>query len=163
MTQPGGFHRPLPAAKREWKTKTGKANFIVPDGFGEDPDMDFDGERTLRLMTTRGDSQFNTTVYSLDDRFRGVYHTRDVLLMNQADMTRLGLIENDAVTAITVAKDDVLRELGGLRVHAFDIPAGCVMGYYPECNRLIPVSHHAKRSKVPAAKAVPVRLRKMAA
>jgi molybdopterin-dependent oxidoreductase alpha subunit len=163
MTQPGGFHRPLPAAKREWKTKTGKANFIVPDGFGEDPDMDFEGERTLRLMTTRGDSQFNTTVYTLDDRFRGVYDTRDVLLMNKDDMTRLGFAENDAVTAITVSKDEVLRELGGLRVHAFDIPAGCVMGYYPECNRLIPVSHHAKRSKVPAAKAVPVRLRKMAA
>jgi molybdopterin-dependent oxidoreductase alpha subunit len=163
MSQPGGFHRPLPAAKREWKTKTGKANFVVPDGFGEDPDMDFAGERTLRLMTTRGDSQFNTTVYGLDDRFRGVYKTRDVLLMNRDDMTRLGLAENDAVTASTVSSDDVNRELGGLRVHAFDIPAGCVMGYYPECNRLIPLSHHAKRSKVPAGKAVPVRLRKMQA
>jgi hypothetical protein len=61
------------------------------------------------------------------------------------------------------AKDEVLRELGGLRVHAFDSPAGCVMGYYPECNRLIPVSHHPKRSKIPVIKAVPVRLRKMAA
>src|SRR5471032_1096712 len=163
MDQPGGFHRPIAAAHREWKTKNGRANFMVPDGFGEDPDMDFEGACTLRLMTTRGDSQFNTTVYSLDDRFRGVFGTRDVLLMNQADMTRLGFAENDAVTAITVSQDEVLRELGGLRVHAFDIPAVCVMGYYPECNRLIPVSHHAKRSKVPAAKAVPIRLRKMAA
>jgi anaerobic selenocysteine-containing dehydrogenase len=83
--------------------------------------------------------------------------------MNRDDMTRLGLAENDAVTASTVSSDDVNRELGGLRVHAFDIPAGCVMGYYPECNRLIPLSHHAKRSKVPAGKAVPVRLRKMQA
>ncbi len=162
MSQPGGFHRPLPAAKRVWKTKTGKANFITPEGFGEDPDMDFEGDRTLRLMTTRGDNQFNTTVYGLDDRFRGVYDTRDVLLMNKDDMTRLGLAENDDVTAHTVANDDVLRELGGLRVHAYDIPAGCVMGYYPECNRLIPLAHHAKSSKVPAGKAIPIRLRKSA-
>jgi molybdopterin-dependent oxidoreductase alpha subunit len=163
MGQPGGFHRPLPAARREWKTKTGKANFIVPQGFGEDADMQFDGERTLRLMTTRGDSQFNTTVYALDDRFRGITKSRDVLLMNKDDMIRLGLAEDDTVTATTVAKDDVLRELNGLQVHAYDIPAGCVMGYYPECNRLIPLSHHAKRSKVPASKAIPIRLRKMAA
>ena len=125
--------------------------------------MQFDGERTLRLMTTRGDSQFNTTVYALDDRFRGITKSRDVLLMNKDDMIRLGLAEDDTVTATTVAKDDVLRELNGLHVHAYDIPAGCVMGYYPECNRLIPLSHHAKRSKVPAGKAIPIRLRKIAA
>ncbi|SAL55295.1 oxidoreductase alpha (molybdopterin) subunit [Caballeronia terrestris] len=162
MSQPGGFHRPLAAAHREWKTKTGKANFITPEGMGEDLDMRFDGERTLRLMTTRGDSQFNTTVYSLDDRFRGIFNTRQVLLMNRDDMTRLGLAEDEAVTVSTVANDDVERKLDGLRVHAFDIPAGCVMGYYPECNPLIPLAHHAKRSKVPAAKAVPVRLQAMA-
>ncbi|MDE1181000.1 FdhF/YdeP family oxidoreductase [Paraburkholderia sp.] len=159
MSQPGGFRRPLPAARREWKTSTGKANFIVPQGLGEDPDMRFDGERTLRLMTTRGDSQFNTTVYSLDDRFRGVYNTRDVLLMNRDDMTRLGFEENDEVVVSTVAHDEVERALSGLRVHAHDIPAGCVMGYFPECNVLIPLAHHAKRSKVPAGKAIPVHLR----
>lgn len=163
MSQPGGFHRPLAAARREWKTKTGKANFITPEGMGEDLDMSFEGDRTLRLMTTRGDSQFNTTVYSLDDRFRGVFNTRQVLLMNRDDMTRLGLAEDEAVTVTTVANDDVERKIDGLRVHAFDIPAGCVMGYYPECNPLIPLAHHAKRSKVPAAKAVPVRLRAMTA
>ncbi|SAK94725.1 oxidoreductase alpha (molybdopterin) subunit [Caballeronia pedi] len=53
MAQRGGFHRPIPAAKREWKTKNGRANFIAPEDMGEDPDMSFDGERTLRLMTTR--------------------------------------------------------------------------------------------------------------
>ena len=163
MSQPGGFHRPLAAARREWKTKTGKANFITPEGMGEDLDMSFEGDRTLRLMTTRGDSQFNTTVYSLDDRFRGVFNTRQVLLMNRDDMTRLGLAENEAVTVTTVSNDDIERKIDGLRVHAFDIPAGCVMGYYPECNPLIPLAHHAKRSKVPAAKAVPVRLRAMTA
>jgi hypothetical protein len=80
-------------------------------------------------------------------------------LMNRDDMIRLGFAENDCVSAATVSEDGQPRELDGLRVHAYDIPAGCVMGYYPECNRLIPLAHHAKRSKVPAAKAIPVRLR----
>jgi anaerobic selenocysteine-containing dehydrogenase len=82
--------------------------------------------------------------------------------MNRDDMTRLGLTEDEAVTVATVSGDGVGRKIDGLRVHAFDIPAGCAMGYYPECNPLIPLAHHAKRSKVPAAKAVPVTVRGMA-
>jgi molybdopterin-dependent oxidoreductase alpha subunit len=160
--QPGGFHRPLPACKREWKTESGKANFIVPDTLDEDADMPAAGPDVLRLMTTRGDSQFNTTVYALDDRFRGVYGTRDVLLMHRDDLTRLGFAEGDAVCISTVSDDGVTREVDGMRVHAFDIPRGCIMGYYPECNRLIPLSHHAKSSLVPASKSIPVRLRKSA-
>lgn len=111
-------------------------------------------------MTARGDSQFNTTVYGLDDRFRGVYGSRNVLLMHQDDMTRRGFAEGDAVCISTVSNDDVTREIDGMYVHAFDIPLGCIMGYYPECNRLIPLSHHAVSSQVPASKSIPVRLRK---
>ncbi|MEA3084216.1 MAG: hypothetical protein QOC89_1913 [Paraburkholderia sp.] len=160
--QPGGFHRPLPACKREWKTENGKANFIVPDTLDEDADMPATGPDVLRLMTTRGDSQFNTTVYAPDDRFRGVYGTRDVLLMHQDDLMRLGFAEGDAVCISTVSNDGATREVVGMRVHAFDIPRGCIMGYYPECNRLIPLSHHAKSSQVPASKSIPVRLRRSA-
>ncbi|MFM0502575.1 FdhF/YdeP family oxidoreductase [Paraburkholderia caffeinilytica] len=162
FTQPGGFHRPLPACKREWKTESGKANFIVPDTLDEDADMPSPGPDVLRLMTTRGDSQFNTTVYGLDDRFRGVHGTREVLLMHREDLARLGFAEGDAVCISTVSHDGVTREVDGMRVHAFDIPRGCIMGYYPECNRLIPLSHHAKSSQVPASKSIPVRLRKSA-
>ncbi|WGS53164.1 FdhF/YdeP family oxidoreductase [Paraburkholderia sp. D15] len=158
--QPGGFHRPLAASERKWNTETGKANFIVPDTLDEDADMPSTDADVLRLMTTRGDSQFNTTVYALDDRFRGVYGSRDVLLMHPGDMGRLGLVEGDTVCASTVSNDGVTREVDGLHVHAFDIPAGCVMGYYPECNPLIPLAHHAKASLVPASKSIPVRLRK---
>jgi molybdopterin-dependent oxidoreductase alpha subunit len=158
--QPGGFHRPLAACERKWKTKNGKANFIAPATLDEDPDMPPIGADMLSLMTTRGDSQFNTTVYALDDRFRGVHGTRDVLLLHADDMTHLGFAEGDAVCVSTVSDDGVTREIDGLRVHAFDIPRGCMMGYYPECNRLIPLSHHAKESLVPASKSIPVRLRK---
>lgn len=157
MWTPGGFARPLAARERKWNTPNGKANFITPDSLDEDPDMP-DEPDTLRLMTTRGDSQFNTTVYGLDDRFRGVHGTRQVLLMNIADMERLSLQDGAFVTAQTVCRDDVTRRVPNLRVQAYDIPVGCVMGYFPELNPLIPLSHHAKDSKVPAAKSIPVRL-----
>lgn len=157
---PGGFHRPIPATERKWKTPNGKANFVVPDTLDEDADMPSSGPDVLRLMTTRGDSQFNTTVYTLDDRFRGVHGTRNVLLMHRDDMAKRDLAEGDQVRISTVSSDDVNREVEGMHVHAFDIPAGCILGYYPECNRLIPLSHHAKDSLVPASKSIPVRLYK---
>ncbi|HEY1300929.1 MAG TPA: FdhF/YdeP family oxidoreductase, partial [Stellaceae bacterium] len=92
MWTPGGFHRPLAARHREWKTKTGKANFITPKGFSEDPDTAGNGDRgVLQLITLRSNDQFNTTVYGYHDRFRGVHGTRMVVLMNRNDIDRLGL------------------------------------------------------------------------
>jgi molybdopterin-dependent oxidoreductase alpha subunit len=162
MWIPGGFRRPLPAAKREWKTPNGKANFKTPRGFDEDPDVHTDDPQVLRLMTIRSDDQFNTTVYTLDDRFRGVFGTRRVLLMNSADIVRLGFTVGEYVAVFAVAHDqnEVRRSVEGLRVTTYDIPLGCVAGYYPECNPLIPLWHHAEGSFVPAAKAIPVRLRR---
>jgi anaerobic selenocysteine-containing dehydrogenase len=158
MWTPGGFRRPMPVAKRQWKTPNGKANFKTPRGFDEDPDMHVSQADVLRLMTLRSDDQFNTTIYTLDDRFRGVFGTRRVLLMNHADISRLGFNAGDQVTVRTVAGDGIPRTVEGLRVTDYDIPPGCVAGYYPECNPLIPLWHHAEDSFVPAAKSVPVRL-----
>jgi molybdopterin-dependent oxidoreductase alpha subunit len=158
MWTPGGFVRPLGARERQWKTENKKANFKTPDGFDEDPDMPTTAPDVLRLMTTRGDSQFNTTVYGMDDRFRGVFGTRHVLLMNTADMERLALPAGTQVSAVTDSTDGIHRSVDKLQVQPFDIPTGCVVGYFPELNPLIPLSHHAKESKVPAAKSIPVRL-----
>jgi molybdopterin-dependent oxidoreductase alpha subunit len=158
MWTPGGFPRPLGARHRKWDTENGKANFVTPDSLEEDPDLPVRGPDVLRLMTTRGDSQFNTTVYALDDRFRSVFGTRHVLLMNADDMRRLGLEEASFVTAVTDSRDGVERSVGHLRVQPYDIPAGCVLGYFPELNPLVPLAHHAKESKVPAGKSVPIRL-----
>jgi len=164
MMEPGGFHRPLGVSKREWATETGKANFINPPSLCEDPDTEKGGHErrdVLQLMTLRSNDQFNTTVYGYNDRFRGINGTRAVIMMNRNDIGRLGLAEGDKVEAITVTDDGVHRVVAPLRVTPYDIPEGCCAGYYPECNALLPVWHHAERSKVPAAKSIPVRLRKM--
>ncbi len=163
LFQPGGFHRPLAARERKWNTETGKANFTVPDSLSADPDVEVHGANVLRLFTLRSNGQFNTTVYSYDDRFRGIHGTRRVVLMNRADIGRLGLSEGDEVTAVCAAPPrdgdgNVRREVHGLRVTAYDLPEGSCAGYYPECNPLVPLWHHAKESKVPAAKSIPVRL-----
>ena len=152
----GGFPRNLPARERKWQTKSGKAEFSVPETLGEDPDMSEREPQSLRLMTLRSDSQFNTTIYSLDDRFRGIKGDRMVILMCEADMTRHRLQKNDRITLRTIAGDGFERRVAGLRVQPYDIPQGCIAGYYPECNPLLPLWHYAKESKVPGAKSIPV-------
>ncbi|MFC7689881.1 molybdopterin dinucleotide binding domain-containing protein [Paeniroseomonas aquatica] len=117
----------------------------------------------LQLITIRSNDQFNTTIYGYDDRFRGVSGTRMVLFMNAGDAARLGLADGAAVALATAVEDGIPRRVEGFRVTYYDIPAGCCAAYYPECNPLIPLWHHAEHSKVPAAKSIPVRLQAMAA
>ena len=152
---PGGFHRNLAARERKWNTASGKATFIVPAGLDEDPDEVKRGD-VLQLITLRSNDQFNTTIYGYDDRFRGIKGTRMVVLINARDIGRFGLHEGQEVALSAFTTDGIVREVAGFRIHAYDIPDGCIGGYYPECNPLIPLWHHAERSKVPAAKSVPV-------
>ena len=78
--------------------------------------------------------------------------------MHRNDIDRLELRDSEQVSLVTAADDGIDRRLGGLTVIAYDIPEGCCAGYYPECNVLVPLWHHAERAKVPAAKSVPVRI-----
>ncbi|GGE08207.1 oxidoreductase alpha (molybdopterin) subunit [Aureimonas endophytica] len=156
--KPGGFHRDLAACRREWKTESGKANFIVPDGFDVNPDIEVDGKHVLSLLTIRSNDQFNTTVYGYDDRLRGIKGSRMIILMNAEDMARLGLKDEDRVDLRTHADDGVERKVEDYRVHAFSIPRGAVAGYYPELNPLIPLWHHDSQAHTPAAKSVPVEI-----
>ena len=155
---PGGFRRPMPAAQRVWKTPNGKANFIPPAGLVEDPDLPKPDPEVMRLMTMRSDDQFNTTIYTLNDRFRGIEGTRRVIFMNPSDLRRFGFTDGDIVSVFTAVDDGVERVVRKMKIIAFDVPKGCLAGYYPECNPLIPLWHHAKDSFVPAGKSIPVRL-----
>jgi molybdopterin-dependent oxidoreductase alpha subunit len=162
MFQPGGFHRPLAARHREWKTKTGKANFITPKSLAGNIDTSADAADVFQLTTIRSQGQFNTTVYSDRDRFRGVFGTRMVLFMNENDIRRLGLADAETVNLRTAIEGEVHRQVDGFIPRAYNIPEGCLAGYYPECNPLVPVSHHAEGSFVPAVKGVPVQIVKSA-
>jgi molybdopterin-dependent oxidoreductase alpha subunit len=159
LWMPGGFHRPIDARKRKWKTKTGKANFIVPTSLSTDIDVPSDQRDVVQLITLRSNGQFNTTVYNYDDRFRGIYGSRQIVLMHRNDIDRFGLREGQPVALTTAVDDGVERRVEGLRVVVYDIPEGCIAGYYPECNPLLPLWHYAEKSKTPAAKSIPVRVK----
>ena len=162
MWTPGGFRKPVGAAHRVFETESGRAQFTVPEQLQGDPAMDA-APPELRLFTIRSDGQFNTTIYHLDDRFRGVFGSRMVLFMAASDMARHGLAQGDLVALRCAAEDGVARRVDGLAVVPYDLPQGCVAGYYPELNPLIPLWHHAKESKVPAAKSIDVLLERSAA
>ncbi|CCD98334.1 FdhF/YdeP family oxidoreductase [Bradyrhizobium sp. STM 3809] len=157
MFTPGGFYLGNSARERIWKTKSGKAEFTVPQTLSSTGFDDAPGR--YRLLTMRSNDQFNTTIYGYSDRLRGIEGTRDVLLMNPDEIRRAGLSEGQMVSLISDAEDGVEREVGPLKVTPFRLPDGCVGAYYPEMNPLIPLSHHDIHSKTPAAKSVPVRIR----
>lgn len=153
---PGGFYRGNSARERIWKTESGKAEFTVPEALSAAGFEDREGR--YRLMTLRSNDQFNTTIYGYSDRLRGIEGTRNVLLINPKEMEKLGLQEGQLVGLQTDIEDDRERKVEGLKVLPFQLPDGCVAGYYPELNPLIPLSLHERLSQTPASKAVPVRI-----
>jgi molybdopterin-dependent oxidoreductase alpha subunit len=155
-----GFDRPNPARQRVWNTKSGKANFVAPNCLSEDPDLPRRSDDVLILVTLRSNDQFNTTVYGYDDRLRGIRGTRDVILMNASDMMRLEIADGEMVDLIGKSGDGVQRAVRGFRVVRYDVPPGSCAAYYPECNPLLPLWHHAERSHVPAAKSIPIKVQK---
>jgi molybdopterin-dependent oxidoreductase alpha subunit len=157
LFQPGGFWKGNKASERIWLTRSGKAEFLAPTGLSAAGFDDAEGR--YRLMTLRSNDQFNTTIYGYHDRFRGVKNTRDILFMNAKDIARAGLSEGQVVALQSDAGDGKRRVREGLIVMPYSIPEGCLGAYYPECNVLMPLEHHAEESHVPAAKTVPVRIR----
>ncbi|HZZ61053.1 MAG TPA: FdhF/YdeP family oxidoreductase [Roseiarcus sp.] len=157
MWTPGGFYRGNSARERVWKTESGKAEFTTPQHLSAAGFEDAPGR--YRLITMRSNDQFNTTIYGYSDRMRGIEGTRDVLLINPEEMLRAGLSEGQTVSLVSDAADGVERQVEGLRVTPFSLPDGCVGGYYPEMNPLIPLWRHDQQSKTPASKSVPVRIR----
>ncbi|QHJ01110.1 FdhF/YdeP family oxidoreductase [Xylophilus rhododendri] len=154
---PGGFARPLPARERVWKTPSKKAEFTLPQGLSAAFTGD-GGTDVMRLMTLRSNDQFNTTIYGMNDRFRGVEGTRRVVFMHREDIAMLGLEDGQEIGLSSAAGDGFQREVHGLRVVEYDLPRGSLGAYYPECNPLIPLWQHADESQVPAGKSVPVRV-----
>jgi anaerobic selenocysteine-containing dehydrogenase len=157
IREPGGFHLENAAALRRWNTPDGKARFLVAPGLDEDP---VSGPDLLTLATVRSHDQYNTTIYGLDDRYRGIKGGRDVLFVNPADLAALGLAA-DAYVDVEAHREDGLptgRVIRRLKAVAFDIARGSVAMYYPEGNTLIGLDDHDPCSGTPGYKSVPVRL-----
>ncbi|MDW3683655.1 FdhF/YdeP family oxidoreductase [Cupriavidus sp. CV2] len=152
---PGGFRMPLPPTERKWETPSGKAMFFVFKGLHEDKEVQADD--VLRLVTIRSHDQYNTTIYAMDDRYRGVFGRRDVLFMNEADLAARGLEHGDLVDIETITSGRSLR-FEKITAIEHDIAAGSVAAYYPEANKLVPLDYIDEDSGTPSYKSVPVRV-----
>jgi molybdopterin-dependent oxidoreductase alpha subunit len=151
VREPGGFVLRNAAAHREWKTGSGKAEFrAVPT-----PEIRLP-EGQLRLFTIRSHDQYNTTIYGLDDRYRGIRQARRVVLMHPDDLAERGLAAGDAVDLRSHGADGVERVAPRFRAVAYDVPRGSAAAYFPEANVLVPVGSHARGSRTPASKMIPV-------
>jgi molybdopterin-dependent oxidoreductase alpha subunit len=152
----GGFHLHHPGRERVFPTRRGKAGFHAHALDERDAHAD-----VLQLMTVRSHDQYNTTVYGLDDRYRGVHGLRRVCFISRADLDRLGFRDGEHVDIASVWHDGE-RVVRDFRLVEYDIPAGCLAAYFPETNPLVPLDHYAERARTPASKSIPVRLRRSA-
>jgi molybdopterin-dependent oxidoreductase alpha subunit len=154
VREPYGFCLPhLARDSRTFDTPTGKACFTIHDI----PKSEVVPGQYI-LMTIRSHDQYNTTIYGLDDRYRGISAGRRVLFMNAGDMERDGYSAGDIVDIVSHFGDEV-RQVARFRVVPFDIPLGCLASYFPETNPLVPIGSFADKSFTPTSKSIVVTLK----
>ncbi|MFF3245581.1 FdhF/YdeP family oxidoreductase [Streptomyces sp. NPDC002870] len=153
IARPGGFTLPhAPRDERRFPTATGKANFTAaPVEFPKVP------AGRLLLQTLRSHDQYNTTIYGLDDRYRGIKGGRRVVLVHPEDARELGLADGSYTDLVSEWKDGVERRAAGFRVVHYPTARGCAAAYYPETNVLVPLDSTADVSNTPVSKSVIVR------
>jgi len=152
VRRPGGFLLPNGPRERSFGTADGKARFTVHAL----PDID-PGPGRFVMTTIRSHDQFNTTVYDLDDRYRGIAGFRRVVLVHPDDLEELGLHDGDRVTLVSHFGGQT-RTAPSFVVVPYDIPRRCVATYFPEANSLVPVDSYADKSRTPTSKFVVVSL-----
>lgn len=162
VRKPRGFHLYNSAAARDWQTESGRANFSAE----ELPDQTEwqrarSEDQTFVMQTFRSHDQYNTTVYGMDDRYRGVYGERQIVFMHPKDIALIGARPSEKVDVIGCHDDGVERVAPDFRLVPYDIPRGCVAGYYPELNVLVPYQNFGDKSFTPASKSVMVQFRLM--
>jgi molybdopterin-dependent oxidoreductase alpha subunit len=153
VRQSGGFYLPNAAKDRVFKTASGRAVFTTH----ELPAHDLEADQFL-MMTIRSHDQFNTTVYSGNDRYRGISNGRRVVLVNAQDMKSARLKPQQSVDLISHFRGEE-RIASNFAVVPYDIPRGCVATYFPEANVLVPVGSVAEKSNTPASKSVVITIR----
>ena len=152
VRQPAGFYLPNGPRNRRFDTSDGKAQFSVTDFSTHTL-----GDGEYLMMTVRSHDQYNTTIYGLQDRYRGIHDERRVVLMNELDMAATGLQPGQQVD-LTSEYDGELRRVNLFRIVPYSIPRGNVATYFPETNPLVPIGQVARGSNTPASKSVRVRV-----
>jgi anaerobic selenocysteine-containing dehydrogenase len=148
VREPGGFYLPNPPRQGRFRTSSARAHFTVHTI----PEHAYsDGE--LLLTTIRSHDQFNTTIYSENDRYRGISHGRRVVFLNAADIKRLGIEEGQWVDLVSHFEAE-LRRAARFKVVPYDIPPGCAAAYFPETNVLVSVRDVAIGSNQPVSKSI---------
>ncbi len=166
LQHPGGFHLGNTAAQRVWKTASGKAQFtasILPDDLVNAGVRKMNVTPDLILQTMRSHDQYNTTLYGLDDRYRGVYGMRDVVFVSEADIRKLGMQPGDKVDLVALWDDNRERRVKGFTLIAYDIPEGQAAAYYPETNPLVPLESYGDRTYTPTSKFIAIKVEKASA
>ncbi|GLW64256.1 formate dehydrogenase [Actinomadura rubrobrunea] len=154
IRRPGGFTLPHPPRdSRRFPTPSGRAVFTV-----NELEVLRVPEGRLLLQTIRSHDQYNTTVYGLDDRYRGVKAGRRVVFVNPDDLEALGLADGETVDLVSEWTDGVERRAPAFRIVAFPTARGCAAAYFPETNVLVPLDSTAEVSNTPTSKSVVVRL-----
>ncbi|MGF6496287.1 molybdopterin-dependent oxidoreductase alpha subunit [Luteibacter sp. 621] len=155
---PGGFRLRVAASERDWATPSKRARFLLARGLDEDDRVEEGG---LMLTTIRSHDQYNTTIYGLNDRYRGVTGRRDVVFMHANDLAERGLKHGDRIDIFATGRniaDGRQRAVRSFTAVAYDIAEGSVAMYYPEGNALISLENHDSHSGTPTYKSVPVRI-----
>lgn len=154
VRKPGGFYLPNAAKEKRFNTGNGKANFsVLPLPVNNLQDDEY------MMMTIRSHDQFNTTIYGMNDRYRGIHNERRVVMMNEADMAIAGLSKHEVVDLIS-HYDATERVAENFVVVPMPIARKCVATYFPEANVLVSINQVAHTSNTPASKSVVVKMRK---
>lgn len=158
IRHPGGFHLINAAAERRWRTSSGKANFITSKGLLEDPSSAFNSK--LVMATVRSHDQYNTTIYGMDDRYRGVFGQRDVVFMSakQAKICRVKNGERVNLIALTPDGKRSSRRMDRLKVVIYPMADRSLVTYFPESNHMLTLDNHDPLSGIPGYKSIPVEL-----
>lgn len=152
VREPGGFYLPNCNRDGEFDTASQKAHFNIADPIEHTLQKD-----ELIMMTIRSHDQFNTTIYGLNDRYRGIHNERRIILISATDAARHGLYNNDLVDLYSY-DDGIERVAHKFVVVIYSIPEGCCATYFPEANVLVPINSVAEKSNTPTSKHVVVKL-----
>ena len=152
VSQDGGFYLPNSAKLREWDTESGKAEFSIAEmGVFEV------GEGRFVLQTIRSHDQFNTTIYGMDDRYRGIENARRIVFVNPEDLRERGIAPCSLVDLIGIWGDE-RRFAKGFMAIPYEMPRASAAAYFPEANVLVPLGSQAEGSGTPTSKAIEIEI-----